>query len=499
MVRWDRYWFAEGGRLAAAVLRVAIGVAVLCALHRLDTHWPSTAPGGGAHAIYRPVGIWMVFGHLVPADGVVSLLWVIAWASGVAMLLGAWSRIATAVSLTSFLALASLSYSGGEAWSHPYNPILLAQVAFLGARGGDALSVDALIRHVRGLPPVNVARGYQWSIRLVQLAVALVFLSGMVHKLAGAGFTLKWITTDNLRNQILLRYDIAGAPHPAIVDWILADVWRYRTTAALSMISQTLPIFACVFVKRPVLRALCGAAFVMETIGLAVVMQYWNLEWVPLAVVFVDWDALLAKIKPLPATPAEGRPPRAAKIFVIGFVVFDLATTFLPQVDQKLNTYPFTRFAMFAKLRVDPPYDEHLPYSIPAGHFEIVSDPPINPALLDSRHRSLYLTKSKDDLRARLVAIFSDVRRMNPDAKVSALRLYVAVLEVPAYPGTPLFVPRDIALLAEVTTEGGFTCKLDTAADAVTYYLDDSPEPHADPIKDWSYQVARDGWVVKRR
>ena len=34
--------------------------------------------------------------------------------------------------------------------------VFLAQLAFLGARGGDALSLDALIRRRRGLPPQSL-------------------------------------------------------------------------------------------------------------------------------------------------------------------------------------------------------------------------------------------------------------------------------------------------------------------------------------------------------
>ena len=100
--------------------------------------------------------------------------------------------------------------------------MLLAQIAFLGARGGDALSIDALARRVRGERGLDVARGYQWSIRLVQFTVALVFASALYHKLRAGGFTFAWASTDNLRHQLLLRYDLGGAARPPIVDWLLA-------------------------------------------------------------------------------------------------------------------------------------------------------------------------------------------------------------------------------------------------------------------------------------
>ena len=58
------------------------------------------------------------------------------------MLLGLGTRAATAVSFGASVALAALSFSGSVTWSHQYNVVFLAQCAFLGARGGDVLSLD---------------------------------------------------------------------------------------------------------------------------------------------------------------------------------------------------------------------------------------------------------------------------------------------------------------------------------------------------------------------
>lgn len=499
-MRWDRYWYAAGGRVAVAVLRIAIAIAVLWSLHQLEARWHAMAPGGKAHASYRAVGVWMVLGDREPAEMVVSALWVIARVSTIAMLVGASSRISTAISFASFMALAALSYSGVPSWSHQYTPVLGAQLAFLGARGGDVLSVDALIRRWRGLPAHDVPGGYQWSIRLVQLAVALVFVSGMFHKLVGAGFSLRWITTDNLRHQILLRYDVGGIPHPAIVDWLLADDLRYRATAACSMIAQTAPILACIFVTRPIVRAVSAAAFVLETLGLGVVMQYWNLHWLPLVVVFVDWDALLRRAPPSPEVPAR-RPSRMVRAFVIGFVLYDLVVSFVPQLDQRVNTFPFTGYPMFAKLRVRSPYDEHLPFSTPSAHFELVSDPPIDATILDARYRSAGTTRDRDELRAKVAGILLDTQHRNPGVKIRALRLWVGVLEVPAYPAPAAFAFRPIGVLVEVAADGRAIDKLGAQVGARRYYREDSTEAFVMPVAGWAYAVTTEDepWVVARR
>src|SRR5204863_3742952 len=136
--RWQRYWFAEGGRYTVAFLRAAIAIAVLLSLYRLWGLRPLTAADG----VYRPVGIWMALGRTPPPELLVDALWVLAWAGTGAMLVGLFARTATAVSFAAGASLAALSFSGSLSWSHQYNVVFLAQLAFLGARSGDALSVD---------------------------------------------------------------------------------------------------------------------------------------------------------------------------------------------------------------------------------------------------------------------------------------------------------------------------------------------------------------------
>ena len=217
--------------------------------------------------------------------------------------------------------------------------MFVAQLAFLGARGGDVLSIDWLIRRLRRLPAIDRPRAYQWSLRLVQLAVALMFASAAFHKLLHGHFTLRWALSDNLRHQLLVRFDLAGLPRPPLVDWLIDDPWRYRTAAVLNLISQAVPIFACLFVRRPILRAVCGAFFVIETIALGCVVDLWNPHWLPLVAVFVDWDALVARIWRSPPAQ-EGPPPRAARVFVIAFVVYDTVASIVPRRSSTSGSTP---------------------------------------------------------------------------------------------------------------------------------------------------------------
>jgi len=502
--RWHRYWFDEGGRYAAAIVRIAIAVAVLMSLSRLSTLSTLVAPEG----LYRPVGIWMLLGRTPPAPALIDALWAIAWVSTFAMLVGAFTRASTVVSFVSAVALAAVSFSGRDTWSHQYNVVFLAQLAFLGARGGDVLSVDAVIRRLRGLPSRDEPRGYQWSLRLVQLAVALMFFCAFFYKIAHGHGTLRWALTDNLRHQLLMRYDLAGLDRPALVDWLLADVWRYRTAAMLNLVSQAAPILAVIFARRPLVRAAAGALFVTEVVALELVVSLWNPAWLPLAAVFVDWDALvgwgarrLGRPLPGPASTSATSfsPPRGRRTFIVVFVVYDVVTSFVPTLDQRLNTFPFSGFPMFAKLRVQPPYDEHRPFSVAADHV-VALDTEIHARAqrwLDNHHRGIFRERSQARIRKKLEVILAKAPERYPELSIRGVRHYLAIFEAPAYPAPARFERHPVAITGELRpdgvfrsllgsirrTAGGLTVELRPANLDLTgdlrfvYYRDDQPTP----------------------
>jgi hypothetical protein len=493
VTRWQRYWFAEGGRYTVAVLRLAIAVSVLFCLWRLWGLRPLTA----AADVYRPVGIWMVLGQTPPPDLLVDALWALAWAGTGAMLLGLSSRISTAVSFVASSSLAALSFSGRLSWSHQYNVVFLAQAALLGARCGDVLSVDALIRRLRGRPSLSVTRGYQWSVRLVMLAVSMMFVGAALHKIGNGQFTLRWALSDNLRNQLLVRYDLTGIERPEIVEWLLAESWRYRGAALLNLLTQLSPLLAIALPHRPLVRAFAGALFVAEVLGLGFVMQLWNLPWLPLAAVYIDWDRLIGFLRRAPRRDMELEMPprRPVRLFVIAFVVYDLATSLIPTIDQRLNTFPFTSFPMFAKIRAAQPYDEHLPYAVPGDAYEAISDRAISPEIqhwLDYQNRNLHTVQDPAKVRARLADVLARAQARYPDAKIRGMRHYVALFVAPSYPAAARLERHPIAITGELLPDGTFRTllgsltatgvelrpqNLDASAARLVYFAGDRPVP----------------------
>jgi hypothetical protein len=491
--RWHRYWFAEGGRYTVAILRVAIAASVLLSLWRLWGLSQLAAPA----EVYRPVGVWMALGETPPPALLVDALWALAWGGTAAMGVGLCARAATAVSFAASVSLAALSFSGSLAWSHQYNVVFVAQLALLGARSGDALSLDALLRRWRGRPPRDVPRGYEWSVRLVLLAVSMMFVGAALHKIGSGQFTLRWALSDNLRHQLLVRFDLTGIERPELVEWLLAEAWRYRTAAVLNLVSQLAPALAIFYAGRPAVRAIGGVFFVLEVLGLGFVVALWNLHWLPLAAVYVDWDRLIAWTAraPAPAPAPEALPPRRVRIFVIAFVVYEVALSLIPKIDQKLNTFPFSSFPMFSSIRAARPYEEHLPYAVAGDHYEAIADRPIDPAIqrwLDYQNRNLHTVRDPARLRARLTAVLARAQARYPGAGIRGLRHHVALFVAPAHPGPARFDRHPIALTGELLPDGTFRSmlgkltatgvelrpqNLDARAARLVYFADDRPEP----------------------
>jgi hypothetical protein len=458
---WSRYWSAPGGRHGAAIVRVAIAASVLLTLVRLGSTGMASGAEAAPLALYRPLSWWLIFGAHAPSASVVGALHAIAWVSTSAMLVGLRTRTATIVSLVAALGLAAYASSFSPTWAHEYNVVFLAQLAFVGARAGDVWSVDAWWRARRGRPVAPPGAAYAWSLRLAQLAVALMFLSAFVCKLGAAGGTLRWALSDNLRHQLLSRFDLIGVPRTAAAAWLLAAPWRWQAAALGNLVSQAMPIGAVFAVRRPWLRAAFGAFFVVETLALGVVMDLWNLHWLPLAAVFVDWDALLGARADAPGATAH--PPRAARRFVVAFVVYDVFVSFAPKLDQMLRTYPFSSFPMFAKVLAKQPYARHQSYELVGARVEVLADAAIDPALqrwIDQSYEYRTMWRLYPDppaLERRLGALLTEVRtRAGSAVQVRGLRLHMALFQAPAVPAPATLRYIPFLTLAEIDAAGDF-------------------------------------------
>ncbi len=452
--RWPAYWLAPGGRLGTAMLRIGIATSLLMLLYRYANNQD---PLGSA--LYHRLGVWLLYPGR-PSPALVDLLLSVAWVATLLFLVGAFTRASHVVSLVATMAVAAHGVSDTPTWSHTDVPPLLASIALLGARSGDAWSVDAFVRGRRGqpLPPAH-----QGPIRLVQVAVVAVFATAAYHKLKAGGPTLGWAFSDNLRHHLLVKFDWIGLPRTAVAEWLLQASWRYELFAALNLVSQLLPVATLGLFRYPTLRALLGVLFVLEVLGLAVVMDLWNLHWLPLAVVFVDWDRLLGE--PVPDATVTAPRSRRYVVWATGFVAFFALQAFW--LNQRLRAFPFSSFPMFAQVRAKPPYGEHQTYELAGGHIEVMGarDPGTDvQAWIDFRGTYRWYWRYRDpaQLQRALQGVVDETTAAFPAYGIDRARLALARFQAPAYPAAPRLDRADLAVIAALAADGTLTTALGT-------------------------------------
>jgi hypothetical protein len=450
--RWRGYWLEPGGRTAAAVVRIAVAVSMLWMLWRM-----AGQPRAASQFYYRH-GIWMLYPGR-PDEAVLAAVTAVAWIATAAMLVGLWTRLAHVASAITTMALAAYAVSDNAAWSHTDVPPVLATLALLGARSGDALSIDAWWRARRGRPAA-VGANYLGAVRLVQFAVAAVFVFAGYEKLRSGGTALAWALSDNLRHQLLTRFDWSGAERTAAARWLLGAAWRYQLCASMNLVSQVSPLLAVIFVRRPWLRALVGALWCSEVVGLGMVMGFWNPHWLPLGAAFIDWDALAARLgarRPVDPPPRS----RARLWYATAFVVFFAAQGFW--LNERLHAYPFSRFALFGTVRAKPPYRVHQTYELPGGHLEVLPAAPEVDAWLAQRgtYRWLWRERNPDTVRQALANVLDDARRAWPAAGLTGARLWLSIFQAPAYPAPARLDRFDVAVLGELD-RGAFRSAIGT-------------------------------------
>ncbi|MBN9453269.1 MAG: hypothetical protein J0I42_15075 [Bosea sp.] len=319
-------------------------------------------------------------------------------------IIGLLTRPAMIVSVLTTTMLASLDAGRGAFWSAPYNVIFLAGLAIMFGRADASISLDRLVRRVLPRYPLGRIEPHQtyllaWPVLLAQAAVALFYFGAFFTKAVQGGFW--YIFSDNLRNALAITWT---APKEFVIPWFVELIWSHPVLwigALLGhMVMQLLPATAILFPRRPLLRAFEALVFAGGVIALREIMTVWNPWWIPLAVLFIDWDWLFRRSPPV--SVRSGSLPTFP--LVLGAIF--LGYYCLQIVGQRGRTdlaYPFDNFDMYAGTYATRPYTQHLPYAYPYGDVSIRT-----PTCDISGGRWVNVTgKSRDELKA----IYSPISR----------------------------------------------------------------------------------------
>jgi hypothetical protein len=304
-----------------------------------------------------------------PAPGTMYAITVVAYVSTLSAIAGFLTRLSAPVSVLSVLMVSSIYTSWGAYWSHGFNVVHLAGLAFMFGRSGDRLSIDTLLSKLftgKWLREKHREADWRWPVVAGELAVHMFLFGAFFSKMLN-GNGIMWALSDNLRNSLALTWGAYRSSPPLLIDFVMSNIWAFKLVGLSQVLMQGTTIFSCLLIRRPLYRALLGAGVLtMEILGLGVLFEFWHWLWLPLIAFSIDWDWLERKIRGLQA-PLEiakaswesaGLYARILTVYLAIFFTY-YAANFLFQLGERHLNYPFSSMAFFSGNRSLPPYNEH--------------------------------------------------------------------------------------------------------------------------------------------
>jgi hypothetical protein len=271
-------YFFRASQLSIEVARITFGICSILIFqfkqlvisgNQVHTSWNVSN--------YFPKGILALLGNNVPTTETIDLWMFLQFWSALFLIFGLFSRTSLVVNFLTNLLLISLSESFSMAWSHGYNLNLLAQMPFIFAPVGRLISIDFLVRKflfkVEAKKSFNAI--YVW---MANFGIVAIFLNAFFWKIYAdrLSFSFRWALSDNFRNQIIMRYSYVSEDIPEFLNFIVNNEFWWKSVAFLNLGFQFLPFLSLFFLKKPWIRFFLGFMFVIEEIGLAVIMELFD-------------------------------------------------------------------------------------------------------------------------------------------------------------------------------------------------------------------------------
>ncbi|HKE87802.1 MAG TPA: hypothetical protein VKB50_28805 [Vicinamibacterales bacterium] len=318
---------------AAGIFRVAL-VTVLLLIVRRDLYGigdlPDISQAGSLHGVQAVVvALVLKFPVLLRALAPVLLL------AGILTILGMRTRLSFAVFVAAFIVWGCLSTI--ESSHHPVVALELLTIGLLAAPWGDAWSVDALVRRVRGRAgPGGASRRYGYVVWLPGFVLGLCFAAAAYSKIRSGP---AWILNGTV------RYHFVTDAANALVSWGPALTRHHGLAVVLSAAAVFVEaaVIAGSFTRSYRVRLALGGAAMMLLAGFALFQGVFWPGWWVLLLSFLPWHRIQTSSAPS-ALPASLPAAQVALIvaLVIQQALISLVKTEVPPLASSFDMYSTT-------------------------------------------------------------------------------------------------------------------------------------------------------------
>ena len=221
---WERFWFSPRQTSTLALVRIAFGLVVLAwtltVAHDAGAFFgdDGIVPGalGTRGASWTLLDVWS-------GDAAVTLLLIVLACAGVCLIVGQSTRLSA---LVVFLAIASLERRDPFAFNSGDGLLRIIAFYLMLAPSGASLSIDRW-RRARAALWDFPARA-PWALRLMQVQLSVVYLSGLWAKLSGPTWNDGTAVSYAVRLEDLARFDM---PHAIATSELAVSLLTYGTLA----------------------------------------------------------------------------------------------------------------------------------------------------------------------------------------------------------------------------------------------------------------------------
>ncbi len=142
--KWNDYWFHKDSHISLGICRIALGVSLLWAYFTYrQSDYKEYLLIFGNEDTYVPTGLLSFLGNSIPSPIFLEICSIIAFLATIFVIIGFLTRFSLITALLSNLIIYLITESfDGPSWSHGYNVVFLATIAFLFSESHQSFSID---------------------------------------------------------------------------------------------------------------------------------------------------------------------------------------------------------------------------------------------------------------------------------------------------------------------------------------------------------------------